>query len=92
MHAGQIRPAKENIGRETTPCQRNLSIHCSVYRSALFHWCRIGDIIGANLKFIGDMIGAIGAIIDDNKEFIGDILYSTNYDLKRMQLKRNDNF
>ena len=38
------------------------------------------------------MIGAIGAIIDDNKEFIGDILYSTNYDLKRMQLKRNDNF
>ena len=69
-----------------------LSTLRSVYRSGLFHWCRIGDIIGANLKFIGDIIGAIGAIIDDNKEFIGDILYSTNYDLKRMQLKRNDNF
>jgi len=57
----------------------------------LFHWCRIGDTIGANLKFIGDTIGAIGAIIDDNKEFVGDILYGTIYDMRRLQLKRDDN-
>jgi len=61
----------------------------------LFHWCRIGDtigaIIGANLKFIGDTIGAIGATIDDNKEFVGDILYGTIYDMRRLQLKRDDN-
>ncbi|WP_347283337.1 hypothetical protein [Bacteroides caecimuris] len=50
-----------------------LSIHCSVYCSALFHWCRTGVIIGANKEFVGDTIGAIGAIIDDNKEFVCDI-------------------
>jgi len=61
----------------------------------LFHWCRIGDtigaIIGANLKFIGDTIGAIGATIDDNNEFIGVILYGAKSDLRRLQLKRDDN-
>ena len=34
----------------------------------------IGATIGANLRFIGAIIGAIGAIIGANIEFIGDII------------------